>query len=126
MPTFDLDTAIAEAVNTHAAAAAANRARRAAEEQQRQQQQAEKQAREIATFEAQLREELGEELYTALEIVVAWSGYAPQATVQIDGEAWTIAPSGPPKCWWITRPRHANGGAERAALRSVLLRCIAH
>lgn len=119
--TFDLDTAIREAVTAHQATTAGIHAQRQAAQQQEQHHQAE----QIATCTHELRQDLGDDLYTALEIAVSWAAYIPQATATIDGESWTIAYTAAPHFWHVTRPLGPGAGSTRAALRSVLLRCIA-
>lgn len=120
-PTFDLDAAIAEAVTAHEATAAALRTQREIEQQQEQQHQ----AAQIATCTDELRQDLGDDLFTGLEVTVTWAAFIPQATATIDGEPWTIAYTAAPSFWYLTRPRGPGMGCTRASLRATLLRCIA-
>ncbi|HEY0739291.1 MAG TPA: hypothetical protein VGD69_30495 [Herpetosiphonaceae bacterium] len=124
--TFDLDAAIADAVADYQQIVATHTVQRQAEQEAREQQEQQRQAAQIATCAAQLRQDLGDDLYEALAIAVRWVGNRPQATALIDGAPWTIsATTAPaPKFWAITRPIGLGGDCTREHLRAVLLRCI--
>jgi hypothetical protein len=119
--TFDLDTVIAAAVTAHEVTTAALRAQREAEQQQEQQ----RQAAQIATCTHELRQDLGDDLFTALAIAVSWAAFIPHATATIDDEMWTIAYTAAPHVWYLTRPLGPGLACTRASLRATLLRCIA-